>query len=602
MSLFSSFDRIDLAFERFAAATPARRALTFDDTELTYAELAQRVHAVAGRLVRAGVGGNGLVAVLLDRSIELVVAILAISRCNAAYLPLDRSLPQRRMQQILRDSACQALVTTGGMQELLGPCGATRIFQIDEKDPLIATDLADITPSEGDALAYCIYTSGSTGTPKGVLNRRAGLDNRIEWMRDAYRLGSADIVLQKTPCTFDVSVWEFFLPFACGGELVVAKPDGHRDPAYLCDLIQKRRVTVAHFVPTMLRSFLVQREVARCTSLQHVFCSGEALAPDTVARFFETFNHCRLHNLYGPTEASIDVTAYECRPLDAMRKRIPIGRAIRGLKVDVRDSKTCRPVGNGDTGEICISGIGVAIGYLGQPALTAERFVQGPANAAGRFYRTGDLGRVLPSGDIDILGRIDLQVKVNGNRIELEEIERCLRGLAGVVDCGVFVDYSSDDLARLVACVVGDPAGAIDESRVLAYAAEHLAAHAVPHRVVFVDELPLGRSGKLARDRLAECAQLERACAVAVTALEEVIARLWEETFPGVRSRHTSFHALGGTSLAAIRLCVLIEEQTGLRMTVADLLAHPTLDGLSRHLGQRSRRADGDPLALPSFI
>ncbi|MBQ0933547.1 non-ribosomal peptide synthetase [Ideonella sp. 4Y16] len=597
--------RIDLAFEHFGSATPDRPALTFLDQTWTYAELAFQVRNIACRLAAEGVSEGELVAIHLERSFDLVVAILAVARCNACYVPLDHTLPESRIRKILQDSCCRMLITTKAVRSVLGHCvpDETGLLIVDESVASCVAQLPDIS-LDPYGPAYCIYTSGSTGEPKGALNTRAGLENRIGWMRDSYGVTGSDVILQKTPATFDVSVWEFFLPFSVGGHLVVAAPNGHRNPRYLSQLIKERGVTVAHFVPTMLRAFLAHVDVSECKSLRHIFCSGESLPPDTVERFFGLFDVCRLHNLYGPTEASIDVTAHECTHDDAMRDRVPIGRAIPHVCVDVRDPASLKPVADGTDGEICISGVAVATGYLGQPEQTAQRFIHDVPGVPGTLYRTGDRGCVLPCGEIEFRGRFDLQAKVNGNRVELEEIETCIRGVHGVVDCGVFVERSDADLAKLVACVVLErPVEGVDESRLLARATALLPSHAVPHRVVIVEEMPLGRSGKLAREHLADyAARATSAGSAAGRSLAEAVTAAWQEAFPGPRSMKASFHSLGGNSLAAVRLCARIEELCGMRVCVSEVFAHPTVEGLLSRIECRKEDLTQAPPDLPAFV
>jgi amino acid adenylation domain-containing protein len=308
-------------------------------------------------------------------------------------------------------------------------------------------------------LAYVIYTSGSTGTPKGAMNAHRGVVNRLLWMRDEYGIDASDSVLQKTPFSFDVSVWEFFLPLLSGARLVVARPEGHRDPAYLADLVEREGVTTLHFVPPMLRLFLEEPRLERCGSLRRVVCSGEALPPDLQASFLERLPRAGLHNLYGPTEAAVDVTAWACRPGGPARS-VPIGRPVSNTRVYVVD-RDLRPVPAGVPGELLIGGVQVGRGYLARPALTAERFVPDPFSGSpgARLYRTGDLAAWRPAGVLEFLGRIDHQVKVHGFRIELGEIEATLGAHPDVRDVVVAAREDAPGDRRLVAYVVpGDPA------------------------------------------------------------------------------------------------------------------------------------------------
>ncbi|MEU9388291.1 amino acid adenylation domain-containing protein, partial [Streptomyces sp. NPDC048279] len=336
--------------------------------------------------------------------------------------------------------------------------------------------------------AYVIYTSGSTGRPKGVAVTHSGIVNRLLWMQDTYRLGADDRVLQKTPAGFDVSVWEFFWPLITGATLVLARPEDHQDPVHLAGLIERQRITTAHFVPSMLRAYLDEPAAAGRTALRQVMCSGEALPAPLAARFHQVLPGTRLHNLYGPTEASVDVTAHEV-PADPAA--VPIGRPVWNTRTYVLDG-ALNPVPPGVSGELYLAGVQLARGYLGRPGLTAERFVADPFGEPGeRMYRTGDLARWSGSGELEYLGRVDDQVKLRGFRIEPGEIEAVLAAHPGVAHATVVL---RDE--RLVAYVV--PAGSgTDPAGLRAHTARSLPDHMVPAAVVTLDALPLTPNGKL---------------------------------------------------------------------------------------------------------
>jgi amino acid adenylation domain-containing protein/FkbM family methyltransferase len=443
-------------FEEQVTRTPDALALVFEDDALTYDVLNQRANVVAHTLLSMGVRPDSLVAICIERSLEMVVGLLGILKAGAAYVPLDPSYPEERLSYMLDDSAPAAVLTSAKLHTslpLLAACRAS-IVRLDamassspsdwlsNPDPLVL----GLAPHH---LAYVIYTSGSTGMPKGVMNQHNGVVNRLLWAQDEYALEANDRVLQKTPFSFDVSVWEFYLPLLAGSTLVMARPNGHQDPHYLVELIVNAGITMLHFVPSMLQVFLDQADAAACTSVRHLLCSGEALPYALQVRCQEQLPHMQLHNLYGPTEAAIDVTAWRCN--DQHAGIVPIGRPIANIQIYILDVHM-QPVPIGIAGELYIGGAGVARGYLNRPELSAERFIADPFGKAGaRLYKTGDLGRWLADGNIEYLGRNDFQVKLRGLRIELGEIEARLREHPGVNDAVVVTRPDASDQQRLVA-------------------------------------------------------------------------------------------------------------------------------------------------------
>jgi amino acid adenylation domain-containing protein/FkbM family methyltransferase len=399
--------------EAQVARTPEAPALVFEGGRWTYAELNSRANRLAHYLRGRGVGPESLVGVCLERSPEMVVALLAILKAGGAYVPLDPDYPAERIAYMREDARC-ALVLDAALLEA-------------ESDAIAGQSVANLrASSHPDNLAYVIYTSGSTGRPKGAMNTHAAIVNRLLWMQDAYALDPADRVLQKTPFSFDVSVWEFFWPLMTGARLVLARPGGHKDCAYLARLIGSEGITTLHFVPSMLEAFLQEEDLLECGSLRRVFCSGEALSFDLQGRFYARIE-VQLYNLYGPTEAAVDVTAWTC-PRTPERQCVPIGRPIANLRTYIVD-RDLRPVPVGVPGELCLGGIGVGRGYSNNPALTADSFIPDPfGNSPGqRLYRTGDLCSWLPDGEIEYLGRIDSQVKIRGFRVEPGELESLAR-------------------------------------------------------------------------------------------------------------------------------------------------------------------------------
>ncbi|MBV9108483.1 MAG: amino acid adenylation domain-containing protein, partial [Gemmatimonadetes bacterium] len=413
-------------FEAQAARTPHAIAVTAEGESVTYAELDARANRLAHRLRRLAVGPEVLVGVSLERSVEMVVALLGVLKAGGAYVPIDPAYPADRIEWMLSDARVPVLLTQARIAPHLPAHGAA-IVRLDEDWPSIESEspTPPETTGDADALAYVIYTSGSTGRPKGAMNAHRGVVNRLLWMQEAYGLTASDVVLQKTPFSFDVSVWEFFWPLITGARLVMARPEGHRDPAYLGEVIERDGVTTLHFVPSMLRAFLEHGDSGRCASVRRVISSGEALPSELAVACLERMPHAALHNLYGPTEAAVDVTAWECTAGDAGRE-VPIGRPVANTSIYLLEPGGA-PAPLGVPGELYIGGVQVGRGYLGRPGLTAERFVPDPFGAPGaRMYRTGDLARWRLDGAIEYLGRTDHQVKVRGFRIEPGEIEAVL--------------------------------------------------------------------------------------------------------------------------------------------------------------------------------
>ena len=446
----------------------------------------------------------------------------------------------------------------------------------------IAAESAE-NPQSGagpDSLAYVIYTSGSTGRPKGVMNQHRGVVNRLVWMQAHFRLRADDVVLQKTPFGFDVSVWELFWPLQQGARLVMARPDGHRDPAYLCDVVEREGVTTLHFVPSMLQPFVEAVEGGLCGSLRHVVCSGEALPPALVRRFYDRFaGPVVLTNLYGPTEAAVDVSCWTC-PRDGAAGVVPIGRPVWNTALYVLDT-ALRPVPVGTPGELYIGGVQVARGYQGRAAMTAERFVPDPFSAQGgaRLYRTGDRARWRADGAIEYLGRLDFQVKIRGFRIELGEIESALRRSEGVADCVVVAREDVPGEMRLVAYVAGQAEAEALRNGLRQILPEYM----VPSAVVILDALPLTPNGKLDRKALPapELASAQEYVAPR-TPVEEVLAEIWAEVLRLERvGLHDSFFDLGGHSLLIMRLLAKIQSTFDLEISIRTVFSMPTLEAMA---------------------
>ncbi|MBL8298381.1 MAG: amino acid adenylation domain-containing protein [Rhodanobacteraceae bacterium] len=587
--------RLGDLLQRGASQHAASTALRFEGRSVTYAELDRLAWAIAHRLRERGVGPGVLVGVCLERSVELVAALLGVIYSGGAYVPLDPSYPPERLQGMCEDASLGVIVTRGLEHKRAGdafPAEAWLLFldtapELDEHQAIGAEALV----GSADDMAYVIFTSGSTGRPKGAANAHRGIVNRLQWMQQEYQLGARDRVLQKTPYSFDVSVWEFFWPLMSGATLVIARPEGHRDSSYLADLIAAESITVLHFVPSMLRLFLEEPGLERCRNLRRVICSGEALPIDAVDRFFACLPGVRLANLYGPTEAAVDVTFWECRP-DDPRRIIPIGRPIANTRMYVLDDAQ-RPVAIGEVGELYIGGVQVGLGYVARPELTAERFLQDPFVADGRLYRTGDLGRWLDDGAIEYLGRADQQVKVRGNRIELGEIESLLLTHPQVLRCVVNAHAFDAADVRLVAYVVaaGDCPGL---NALRAHLAQRLPDYMLPQHVVALQEIPLLPNGKTNRKALpapdTDAPPYVAAAAASPVAAEtppqddpvQIVARCMAEVLRRSRVEpHQHFFELGGHSLLAAKLSARLNEVLGVRPGLRTIFEAATPNALA---------------------
>ncbi|WP_328877599.1 non-ribosomal peptide synthetase [Streptomyces sp. NBC_00299] len=588
-------------FEERVARHPERTALVTTDRSWTYAELDTWADRIARGLRRHGVGPDTLVGLHAERSAEMVAGILGALKAGGAYMPIEPSYPAARRTDLVDHSGVAVVLTQPhldseplhGVEHLLvlHPDGTLR--DREGTDVLDAPDAAATTAEPGahaGHLAYVIHTSGSTGRPKGVMIEHRAAVNRIEWMQNEYRLTGDDVVLQKTPYSFDVSVWEFFWPLLFGARLAIAAPGGHRDPAYLLSAIRAFGVTTLHFVPSMLRSIVEEPGWARCTTVRQVFCSGEALAPDLCARHYQQHT-APLHNLYGPTEAAVDVSHWTV-PADDTLRVVPIGRPIQNIQLHVLDGALA-PQGVGCVGELYIAGTGLARGYLHQPELTRERFVPNPFDASSdaRMYRTGDLVRRLPDGDLEFLGRADDQVKVRGFRIEPGEIEHRLTEHPSVRSSAVLVREDQPGSPRLVAYVVPEPGHALADHRadLIRHLEGALPEYMVPSAYVELATLPVTAHGKLDRRALPAPgidAFAQRAYVAPVTGTERQLAAVCAELlgFDADRvSAEDNFFALGGHSLMITVLVARLKD-SGLHITVQDVFTAPTLADLAARI------------------
>ncbi len=585
------------------AATPVATAVVFGAHQLSFAELEQRSRALALQLQAQGVGREARVVVALPRSLELIIALVAVLRAGGAYLPVDLAHPDERLARILRSAQPVCVLA---LAEDRARFPGTPV--LDPAQWQHHNDAALTTVPQPDDAAYLIYTSGSTGEPKGVLIEHRAIVNRLEWMREHYAIQPDDRILQKTPATFDVSVWEFFLPLISGATLVVAPPEAHRDPLALAALIRQHAITTLHFVPSMLAAFLAA-PAARGLQLRRVFTSGEALDAALRDRFHATVQ-AELHNLYGPTEAAVDVSFWPASQDDTSAP-VPIGHPVWNTRLYVLDAGM-QPLPPGVAGDLYLGGVQLARGYLGRDDLTAERFLPDPFVAGGRLYRTGDVARWREDGAVEYLGRSDHQVKLRGLRIELGEIDAALRSAPGVTRAEVLLREDRPGEPRLVAYLnAGGPA--LETLR--AHLANRLPDYMVPAAFVELDHWPVTANGKLDRAALPAPAQASSSGVAPRTATEQALAALFAETL-GLStpvSADADFFALGGDSLSAVHLLLAIQQRWRCELGLGAVFAAPTVAALAARidappaatdhgLAPMIRLASGDAALAPLYV
>ncbi len=605
------YTTIDRLFTETAADHPGRVAVvSADSRELTYARLSGLVDGFAARLHELGATGNECIPVVLPRSTDMLIAVLGILRAGCAYVPLDPDYPAARIETVLADCEARFVVAGSEHARVYRDLGITRITVADTVPGTVEN------VSHPHDLSYLIYTSGSTGVPKGVMVEHRSVVNRLTWMQRRYPLSADDVILQKTPVTFDVSVWELFWWAITGAKVALLEVGGERDPRRIAEAIEANAVTVVHFVPSMLAAFVDELEadrtiVPRIASLRRVFCSGEALPPALVRRFHAAFAAVaqrppQLVNLYGPTEATVDVSYFDCPQSDSL-DLVPIGRPIDNIDLLVLDESGRRmPIGV--PGELNIAGVGLARGYRGRPDLTAAAFVDDLTVPDRRRYRTGDLARWLADGTLEYLGRFDDQVKIRGNRITLGEVQNAILDCAGVRAAVVVDEQSETHGLHLVGYFVGD---AVTGDEIAEQIALRLPRYMIPTRLLRVDRIPLTPNGKTDRKALARAAAVsEHAEFVGVpieprTPVEAELALLWR-TVLGIDSIgvHDNFFTHGGDSILALSVRTAAE-RAGLFFDVDAFYEHPTIAELARIVsdgpdGNRIRIAD--PLATVPLI
>ncbi len=574
-------------FEQQVRLRPDAVALRFADQSTSYRQLDERANKIAHYLLAQGVKPDQRVAVYLDRSPDMVAGILGIAKAGAAYVPLDSSYPVERLAFMLEDSDATCLLSHSQLRRL--DLAASRTLYLDlwgGENVVAHTPQRDYGPQN---LAYVIYTSGSTGKPKGVMVNHRSLFNRICWMQKEFDIGPAERIIQKTPLSFDVSVWEVFLPLVTGATMVLLERDKHKDPGYLYEVIQKESVSVCHFVPAMLKSFLQSRKYFSLDSLNTVICSGEELTVQLQNDFY-TLLDAQLINLYGPTECTVDVSYWYCDPLHNDNV-VPIGRPIANSQIYIlnQDLNALPP---GYVGELYLGGEGLARGYLNRPELTAEKFVVNPFETGTRLYRTGDKAKFLPDGNVVFIGRLDEQVKVRGLRIELGEIEHHLCQYPALVQAVTIIRddvYASGEANQHIVSYIVPQADsqpkrdALEWKRILSiHLSQFLPSFMLPDFFVVLDEIPLSPSGKVAKTKLPkpQVDSLANSVSVASTGDEVAVAKMWSDLLGLAYDKiniEVSFFDLGGHSLLLGKLTSKMNSIFNVSVSISDLFNHPTI-------------------------
>ncbi|HBR1131473.1 TPA: enterobactin non-ribosomal peptide synthetase EntF [Klebsiella quasipneumoniae subsp. similipneumoniae] len=595
-----------------ARKTPDAPALADANWQFSYREMRQQVVALAQLLRQRGVKPGDSVAVALPRSVFLTLALHGIVEAGAAWLPLDTGYPDDRLRMMLEDARPSLLIASA--DQLARFSDIPGLESLCYQQPLAVVDDAPLALSKPDHTAYIIFTSGSTGRPKGVMVGQTAIVNRLLWMQDRYPLSAQDVVAQKTPCSFDVSVWEFWWPFIAGAQLVMAEPEAHRDPQAMQQFFARYGVTTTHFVPSMLAAFVASLDadsVAACRTLRRVFCSGEVL-PTELCREWERLTGAPLHNLYGPTEAAVDVSWYPaCGPeLAAVTgSSVPIGWPVWNTGLRILDA-AMRPVPPGVAGDLYLTGIQLAQGYLGRPDLTASRFIADPFAPGERMYRTGDVARWLANGAVEYLGRSDDQLKIRGQRIELGEIDRAMSALPDVAQAVshacVFNQAAATggDARQLVGYLVSDSGLPLDTAALKARLAEQLPPHMVPVVLMQLAELPLSANGKLDRKALPlPTLGGERSGRPPEPGMETLVAAAFSQLLGcEVNDIDADFFALGGHSLLAMRLAAQLSRQLARQLTPGQVMVASTVGKLSALLAADLSDEQAQRLGLDTLL
>lgn len=587
-------------FEEQVNRTPDNVAVIFENESITYRKLNEKSNQLSHYLQKHGVRPDVPVAICVERSIDLIIALLGILKASGGYVPLDPAYPKDRLNYMFEDSKAKLLLTQTRYKPLFSR--NIKIINLDESKEIINKELTSNLSVKMNPLnlSYMIYTSGSTGKPKGTMNTHIGICNRFQWLQNTYKLTEASNVLQKTPYSFDVSLWEIFWPLSVGAISVLAKPDGQKDPVYLIKLIQERNISILHFVPSMLRVFLETPQAKNCTTLKKVLTGGEVVPMDILEKFYEVLPNSKLCNGYGPTETSNGVCYYICgHKLDI--QSIPIGRPIANTQAYILDY-FLNPVPVGVPGELYIGGIQLGRGYINRPDLTAERFVANPFSdkPGERIYQTGDLCRWLPDGNIEYLGRIDHQVKIRGQRVEFGEIETCLKGYPQIKEAVVSVNDDKSNNKKLIAYYVAkDKSTLLHTNDLLHFLKNKLPEYMLPSVFIQIQSIPLTPSGKLDRQALPIPDMLTNTGEIILPHdnLELTLSQLWANVLNiNEISINDNFFDLGGHSLLAIILINKIKQVLNISLPLSSLFSSSTVEEMADLIRKKGYKNENDVL------
>ncbi|MEN1935220.1 amino acid adenylation domain-containing protein [Paenibacillus sp. 102] len=579
---YPRYKTIHSIFEEQAEKTPNHIAIEFGNDKLTYQEVNKLANQLAHMLRDKGINRNHIVGIFMERSLEMMIGILGVLKAGGAYMPISPAYPEERIQYMVRNSDVDLILTQTHLSQHINHLVEEHIC-LDEKNGIVgsAENLEHI--NEGADLAYVLYTSGSTGKPKGVMIEHHTVLNRVQWMVHEYDIHEDDVLLQKTPIVFDVSVWELFMWFFVGARVHVLVPDGEKSPEQIIKAVHEHKVSTIHFVPSMFNVFLEYLEenegLKRLTTLKRVFTSGEALTADQVSRFRSTMNNVNqtlLYNLYGPTEATVDVSYFNC-PMNKELDIVPIGKPIHNVTLYIMDSiGKLQPVGV--PGELCIGGKCLARGYMGREDLTKEKFITNPFVPNEKLYKTGDLARWLPDGDIEYLGRIDNQVKIRGYRIELDEVTGQLLKHEKVKDGVVIARNDHSESSYLCAYFTSSGTWNITEMR--QHFAQGLPDYMIPSYFVELQSMPLTHNGKLDRGKLPAPETQIRVSETSIapnSEMEILLAEIWKKVLGLERiGVEDNFFELGGDSIKAIHVVAQLN-QHGLKVEMNKVFKHPTI-------------------------
>lgn len=584
-AIFADLKSIPELFDSVTALKPDAPALWFEGDSMSYIELNSRANKLSHYLLKKGLKKGEIVGVCLERSMDMIISLMAILKAGGAYLPLEPTDPSKRLDFIIKDAGPVFIISEKKWTQSLPDSKIEILFLdtlkheiIEEKDSHPGISISPDDP------IYLMYTSGSTGQPKGVLLPHRGVINTLLWLKNLFVRGSNNRFLQNAPFTFDISVWEIFLPLISGFELAIVKPGGHMDSAYLVNLIHKKEITILQLVPSMLRVLMEDPDLKSVTSLKEVICCGEVLPVDIKNKFYTILN-CRLSNLYGPTEASIFAAYYHCEK-PTQTGSIPIGKPVSNTRIYILD-KNMHPVPIGITGDLYIAGEGLALHYHNREQLTNERFVPNPFNITegSRMYKSGDLARYLPNGDIEFLGRSDFQLKIQGHRIEVGEIEVSLRRHPKIKEAVVVPMQLAEGEKKLLAYFISQHNELIAVSDLRIFLEKELPRYMIPTHFIPIDAIPMGTNGKLDRNALPlpgySRPDLDASYISPRTPLEQKLATIWKEILEIEKiGIHDNFFQLGGASFSTIRV-VNSALQAGIMIIPEQIFKYPTIAELA---------------------